>query len=405
MFLTEEENLKLTQVGPGTPGGELLRRYWHPVAGLHLLTDEAPTAHVRLLGEDLVLFRDKSGRVGLLADHCSHRGASLLYGRVEERGIACAYHGWLYDTSGNCLETPAEPEGSHFHLTVKHQAYPVQKYLGLYWAYLGPVPVPPMRQLDLAAYPVKCIQEMPFEANWVQVVDNNLDGTHVIILHQDVTSRNGTVQSTTRGLIDELSSLEYEEVPFGIFRRLSTRDGFLDVDPLVFPNMLRRINELSIKVPVDDTHTRKFMVYLTPQRDGYDSSAEQEPVDYYVVSPDEPKNGVGVHPNIRHRMDKLTYQDVMAIETQGRVAPRQNWHVATGDRGVLLFERMLLREMDRVQAGHDPLGVIRDPAQVIDTNFEFYRSNGARQLPIGRGDLVYARKTRAGTAVGASAGS
>src|SRR5204863_9496258 len=107
-MLTREDNERLTRVGPGTPGGELLRRYWQPIAGLHELTDESPTKFVRLLGEDLVLFRDKTGHVGLLADHCSHRGASLLYGRVEERGISCAYHGWLYDTDGNILETPPE---------------------------------------------------------------------------------------------------------------------------------------------------------------------------------------------------------------------------------------------------------------------------------------------------------
>ncbi|HZT06552.1 MAG TPA: Rieske 2Fe-2S domain-containing protein, partial [Chloroflexota bacterium] len=102
-MLTKEENERLTQVGPGTPGGELLRRYWQPVAGLNELTDQHPTKFVRVLGEDLVLFRDRSGHVGLLSDHCAHRGASLLYGRVEERGISCAYHGWLYDTEGNCL--------------------------------------------------------------------------------------------------------------------------------------------------------------------------------------------------------------------------------------------------------------------------------------------------------------
>ena len=109
-MLTKEQNDMLTQVGPGTPGGELLRRYWHPISIAAELTAEQPTKYVRILGEDLVLFKDKSGNAGLLADHCSHRGASLLYGRVEERGIACAYHGWLYDTNGNCLETPAEPE-------------------------------------------------------------------------------------------------------------------------------------------------------------------------------------------------------------------------------------------------------------------------------------------------------
>src|SRR5947209_6506515 len=126
-MLTEEENRFFSEVGPGTPAGELLRRYWMPVRVAAELTPEQPTKFVRVLGEDLVLFLDKSGNVGLLADHCAHRGASLLYGRVEERGIACAYHGWLYDTAGNCLETPAEPAGSMLHLTVKQRAYPVRR--------------------------------------------------------------------------------------------------------------------------------------------------------------------------------------------------------------------------------------------------------------------------------------
>src|SRR5712692_8545983 len=165
-MLTPEENELLTRVGPGTPAGELFRRYWLPIAPVSELGDEQPTKFVRILGEDLVLFRDKSGNVGLIADHCSHRGASLLYGRVEERGISCAYHGWLYDTSGNCLETPAEPADSKFYLTVKMKTYPVQKFLGLYWAYLGPGPVPPIRRLDIAAYPIEHIMEMSFEANW-----------------------------------------------------------------------------------------------------------------------------------------------------------------------------------------------------------------------------------------------
>src|SRR5215204_1896762 len=148
-MLTAEENELLTRVGPGTPCGDLFRRYWHPVAIVSELSHATPTRHVRILGEDLVLFRDKSGNVGLLADHCSHRGASLLYGRVEERGIACAYHGWLYDTAGNCLECPAEPEGSKFHLTVKVRAYPVKEFIGMYWAYLGPLPAPEIPRYDV----------------------------------------------------------------------------------------------------------------------------------------------------------------------------------------------------------------------------------------------------------------
>src|SRR5712692_5788883 len=185
LFLTEEENRKLTQVGPGTPGGEFLRRYWHPVAGLHELTDEAPTPHVRLLGEDLVLFRDKSGRVGLLADHCSHRGASLLYGRVEERGIACAYHGWLYDTQGNCLETPAEPADSKFYLTVKAKAYPVQKLGGFYWTYMGPLPAPALTKYDVLARADghRTITVFPnLDCNWFAAAENAVDPWHLQIL-------------------------------------------------------------------------------------------------------------------------------------------------------------------------------------------------------------------------------
>src|SRR5256714_2780082 len=142
-MLTQEENELLTRFGAGTPAGELLRRYWHPISLAQDLTDEQPAKFVRVMGEDLVLFKDKGGHVGLIQDHCAHRGASLLYGRVEERGISCAYHGWLYDTAGNCLETPAEPADSKFHMTVKIRAYPVEKWLGLYWTYMGPAPVPP----------------------------------------------------------------------------------------------------------------------------------------------------------------------------------------------------------------------------------------------------------------------
>ena len=148
-MLTQEENEMLTCVGPGTPAGELLRRYWFPVAVASELTAENPTQLVRILGETLVLFRDKSGRVGLIDDRCAHRGASLCYGRVEERGIACPYHGWLYDTKGDCLETPAEPADSKFHLTVKQKSYPVQKLVGLYWAYMGPLPAPLITNFDI----------------------------------------------------------------------------------------------------------------------------------------------------------------------------------------------------------------------------------------------------------------
>src|SRR5262245_43697675 len=222
MTLTREENELLTHVGPGTPMGELLRRYWHPVAPVPELTDEQPTRFVRVLGEDLVLYKDKSGNVGLIQDHCAHRGASLLYGRVEERGIACAYHGWLYDTKGNCLECPAEPAGSMFHLTVKATAYPVEPYLGLYWAYLGPgaAPLLPGCGRDPSWGVVAVEEESGMRCNWLQIVENAADGLHFPILHQEFTAGRWPdpppLVSTTRGYIDQYAGNDYWEEPWGI---------------------------------------------------------------------------------------------------------------------------------------------------------------------------------------------
>jgi 5,5'-dehydrodivanillate O-demethylase len=382
-MFTLQENERATQVGPGTPGGDLLRRYWFPVAALHELTEENPTRFVRLLGEDLVLFRDQDGRVGLLADRCSHRGASLLYGRVEARGLACAYHGWLYDTAGNVLECPAEPQDSLFHLTVKHRAYPVEALFGLYWAYLGPAPAPPLRKLDIMQYPIELVRvELEYQANWVQVMENNLDGSHILILHQDTmgardpTGQRIAVTSTTRGLIDELVDLEYRELSAGIMRTLITSDGYVEEDMLIFPNMLRRMNTVSMKVPVDDFHTKKFAVSVRMSPESHNDSGEEE-TGYRTKSPDlDAKTPpYAPYPQAHFRMDKLFYQDTMVIETQGRTSAREAWHLATRDAGVAMFDRMILREIDRVERGLEPMGA---GAAFVDTNLESVHVVGLR---------------------------
>ena len=241
-MLTPEENELLTRVGRGTPAGELLRRYWQPIAIAKDISDQHPVKFVRILGEDLVLFQSKKGQVGLLQDRCSHRGASLSYGRVEERGIACAYHGWLYDTEGNCLETPAEPAGSNFALTVKHQAYPVQKFAGLYWGYLGPSPAPVIPKYDVWARTDgwRWIRALPrLDCNWFQAMENSVDTSHLHILHQELVTRGFTVRGTTRGTIDDLESFEFYEVSYGIMKRRSFSDGMMEEHPLIFPNVFR----------------------------------------------------------------------------------------------------------------------------------------------------------------------
>src|SRR5580700_8340434 len=138
-MLSAQENEQLTRVGPGTPMGNLQRRYWHPIAAVEEL-DERYTKRVRLLGEDLVLFRDRSGTLGLVAEFCPHRRASLYYGIPQADGIRCPYHGWKFDRTGACTDQPNEPEGSAFKDKVATAGYPVRELGGMLWAYLGPLP-------------------------------------------------------------------------------------------------------------------------------------------------------------------------------------------------------------------------------------------------------------------------
>jgi 5,5'-dehydrodivanillate O-demethylase len=375
-MLTAEDNVRLTRVGPGSPCGELLRRYWHPVAQATELSDVSPTKFVRILGEDLVLFRDKRGTFGLLADHCAHRGASLLYGRVEERGISCAYHGWLYDTEGNCLETPAEPEGSLFHLTVKQRAYPVREHYGLLWAYLGPAPAPELLRwdaLELGLRPAR----MPsrFDCNWLQIMENHMDQSHVFILHQDTAQRGADGLSTARGRIDALAELEYREVSVGIKRKQVHRNGYIDTDVMTFPNVQRVYDMFLINVPVDDAHTVRFMLIADvglgdwwAGRDRAGSRPDREA----GQRPRTKTPADAVHPFATYHMDGGTQaQDLMALETQGPIADRTVERLATSDRGVVMYREMLEREIQKVERGLDPLGVVREPNSApVDTDIQ-----------------------------------
>ena len=376
-MLTREENELLTRVGAGTPAGELLRRYWHPVAVARELTEENPTKFVRILGEDLTLFRDNKGRVGLLADRCAHRGASLAYGMVEERGLACAYHGWLYDVDGNCLECPAEPAGSKFHLTVKQKAYPAKRYLGFYWAYMGPAPAPLIPKLDIWArkdgrrgisiYPI-------IDCNWLQSMENSVDPAHLQILHLD-TTRTHKAESSTRGFIDEVADVEFVEIPYGIMKRRIFNSGFVDEHPLIFPNNLRQSNSTQFRVPIDDTQTWHVHILFEPTKDGslVDQAEEDVPVEYLESFKDPPK---ALYPNARYTLHKPLAQDHMAWETAGPIADREHERLATSDRGIVFFRQLLKREIEKVQNGLDPIGVYREDHPIIDTRLAYAMESG-----------------------------
>jgi 5,5'-dehydrodivanillate O-demethylase oxygenase subunit len=374
-MLTKEENDFLTRVAPGTPAGELFRRYWLPFAVAKELADENPTKFVRLLGEDLVLFKDKSGNVGLIADHCVHRGASLLYGRPEERGIACAYHGWLYDTAGNCLETPAEPADSKFHLTVKIKAYPVQKWIGLYWAYLGPQPAPAITKYDVWARKDgahRITVQPQLDCNWLQAMENSVDPAHLPVLHQNTSTQGRVAPSTTRGFTDDIKDFEFYELPYGMMKKRNYKNGLIDEHPILFPNILRHQKNTQIRVPIDDTHCFIVFIGFDPTPDGSIVEAEDQdaiPV-RYMKSYKEPA-GV-LHPNTRFDMSKdVQAQDHMAWETQGPIADRSIERLATSDRGVVMLRQMVRREIEKVQMGLDPMNVYRDPEHdIVDTNLQ-----------------------------------
>jgi 5,5'-dehydrodivanillate O-demethylase oxygenase subunit len=385
--LTKEENEMLTRVGPGTPGGDLLRRYWLPIAAAAELNEENPTKFVRVLGEDLVLFRDKSGSFGLIQDHCPHRGASMLYGRVEERGIACAYHGWLYDTAGNCLETPAEPADSNFYLTVKATAYPVQRFLGLCWTYMGPAPAPVLTPYDvwMRKDGTHRVHFQPrLDCNWVQAMENSVDPAHNQILHQRLTLSgvyaDGSVGpvgdepqvpvSTTRGFVDWIDHYDWYEVPYGgLMKKRVFKNGMVDEHPVLFPNILRHQTSTQIRVPIDDTHTSIVFISFVPSPDGSVVEDEPEPTVRYVAPYKAP--GDAIHPYTRFDMSQGQQQDHMAWETQGPIVNRTIERLATTDQGVVMYREMLQREILKVQEGMDPLGVIRDSVHpIVDTNME-----------------------------------
>ena len=211
-MLSREDNELLCRVGRGTPMGDLLRHYWTPcLPSTELPTADGPPKKVRLLGEDLVAFRDTRGDVGLLAANCPHRGASLFFGRNEECGLRCSYHGWKYDVAGRCVDMPNEPEESTFKDKIRARAYPCRDVNGVIWTYLGPREMPP----PLPAFEINTVAAthvypplmMLEECNWVQALEGDIDSSHIDFVHAkrnpDGTQR-GTYHRDTRPRLELL---------------------------------------------------------------------------------------------------------------------------------------------------------------------------------------------------------
>ncbi len=362
-MLTKEENVLLTSVGRGTPGGELLRRYWMPIACTGELTEQKPIKAARLLGEDLVVYRDKSERYGVVAEQCPHRKASLAFGRVDEEGIRCPYHGWKFDDTGKCLEQPAEPESGGFKDKIKHIAYPAQRLGGLIWTYMGPQPAPLLPRWDVLTWEngQRWVQKHEiYKCNWLQPMENSVDPSHLYWLHGDTAHLAPTVDRYEED--HQFTPFEY-----GIMKRRITpgrKAGdppVIDQHPLLFPITLRHVfraskttgfvlHNVQIRVPVDDARTQVFVVYFTPNDTDKSPAEGDTPWEYFPI---RDENG-------EYRLSEVLVQDAMAWETQGAPTDRTQEHLGVGDEGIILLRKILREQIEIVRNGGDPLGVVRD---------------------------------------------
>ncbi len=364
-MLTLEENERLTRVGPGTPAGELLRRYWQALCPVAELTDEKPIKPLRLLGEDLLVFRDGRGRYGLVEARCKHRRVSLTRGFVEDDGIRCAYHGWKYATDGRCIEQPFEPADSRLKDGVRLRAYPVQALGGLLFGYLGPGPAPLLPRWDVLAREDgrRFIQILPLHnCNWLQCEENTADTVHTYYLHGHVASTRGLQIPGADYYERPIERYEWSVCEWGVEKVLVYGGQQPEIEvrpPLIFPNILRvpqgPVEAIHFRVPIDDTHTRILWVGFLEDARAHTPADAALPFEYLEAG----RNADGEH-------DLLSFysQDQWAWESQGAIYDRSAETLGATDRGIVLFRKMLAEQIARVEQGLAPdVAVVTDPGR------------------------------------------
>ena len=373
-MLTQQENDELTQVGPGTPMGDVLRHYWYPVAFVREL-EEFPVKEVRLLGENWAVFRTPSGEYGIVDERCPHRGASLTYGIVEDAGLRCGYHGWLFNTSGECVEILAEPDSSpKFRAGCGVRAGSAQALGGMVWVHVGDGPAPELPRYE--AYVMNGYRDIGHSmlpCNWLQIMENAVDPYHVEALHGNYFEFIARQQGTP--MPESFVANKHEKVAFdpfdhGIIKRRLLEGQSEDSDdwkighPLVFPYKMwvggNGVYQMQIRVPVDDTHTWALF-YTVHAPDGLEFGDDLPVVDYEYQWIDD---------HGRHIVDYIEGQDVMAWVTQGPVADRVNERITKSDVGILACRRMFKEAIGAVRRGEDPVAVVREPHDVIKLPLE-----------------------------------
>jgi phthalate 4,5-dioxygenase len=412
-MLSPDDNDLLTHAAKGTPGGELLRRYWQPVALEEELPRGAPPKPVRVMGEDLVLFRDDAGRVGLLGLRCSHRKADLSYGRIEDGGLRCVYHGWLYGIDGRCLQQPGERAASGFKDKVRHLAYPCREVPGLILAYLGPGEPPALPPFPFFSAPRDQVWTKKFfhECNYLQANEGNIDPQHLSFLHQVGSGSNAGYADLFEA--DVAPAITVTEMPWGLrietARTIGEDQRYVRTGNFIMPNLASFVGAPLVRpdveppeantgfsvnwhVPIDDTTHWKFAINY--RSSGPVDAKLQEMMMCQGLDADYrmERNRRNRYLQDRDEMARSTFigmgrnfydHDHWVVESQGDIVDRTTETLGTTDRAIVLMRRQLLRAMEDVKAGRDPLMVRRAPADyALDgffTGSKFERAAPARQ--------------------------
>jgi 5,5'-dehydrodivanillate O-demethylase len=380
-MVSKEMNERLTRVGPGTPCGELMRRYWIPIAPCAQLA-ENPVRKVRVLGEDLILYRNTRGGLGLVGNRCLHRLVDLQYGIPDERGLRCPYHGWLYGETGECLERPMEANSGLFNQRIK--GYPVKELGGLIFAYLGPSPVPVLPPWDLYVWPnaVRQIAINVIDCNWLQCHENTGDPTHSVWTHghlfQYELEKRGQAQradDATHTIHNRINmgtgikELYAKQTDYGIEKGVhyskalgATSDRSRRHSTVIFPFYTQigsagaPRSEYQIRVPMDDTHTYHicYQVYAAPP--GVEAPAQDEVPWYEPPLRDESGRPI---------LDYVLAQDMLVWQAQGEIVDRSQELLGRTDLPIVLLRRQLDEQIRLVEQDKDPMNVFHEQPNIL----------------------------------------
>lgn len=393
---THEQNMRMTRVGADQPGGKLLRRYWQPVALIEELEDHRPVRPVKLLGQDFVLFRDEQGRYGLLDRDCPHRGADLAFGRPEDGGLRCPFHGWLFDVKGNCLQTPAEPENSKLCQRIKQKSYPVELRSGILFAYIGEGEPPAFPDLDCFVAPDSHVFAFKghIACNWLQALEVGIDPAHASFLHRffedeeadanygrqfRANSADSDMPMTKVLREFERPTIEVERTDYGMrltaLREISEISTHVRVTNLLFPQAFNipLSSEMTITqwhVPIDDVNCYWFAIFTSFSTPVDKRQMRAQRLELYTLPDYIPrKNKANNYGFDAHEQKTQTFtgmgfdinvHDQWAVESQGAIQDRTREHLGSTDKAIINYRSMLMKAIDQVETGNEP------PLMVLD---------------------------------------